>query len=253
MEFDWTTFVLQLVNFVVLVLLLGRFLYRPVTAAIAARRAETERMLAQAAAERAAAEQAARELERRAAELERERALARTRLEEEIAREREARRAALEQELAAERARREVLDERRRAELEQRAEARAVQAAMRFAARFLERLAGPELDARLVELAIAELREAPGELAAELRRALAENGAARIVTAHPLGREPRAALAGVLESLAGRPVPLEFAEDDALRAGVCIMIGPWVLAADLRDELAFFARAAAGEPARDAG
>lgn len=253
MTFDWTTFAFQIVNFLVLVALLGRFLYRPVAAAIAARRAETAALLERAAAERTAAEGLAAELREREAELERERAAARTRLKQELARERAERLAALERELAAERARREVLDSRRRAEEERRLEARAIEAAMRFAARFLERVAGPELEARLVDLALEELRSAPAELAEELRRALAENGGARAVTARPLDTGRRAALAALLKTLVGKPVSVEFAEDDTLRAGVCLMVGPWVLAANLRDELAFFARIAAAGPAVDAG
>ena len=45
MELDWTTFVLEVLNFLVLVWLLKRFLYRPVLAVIEARRAETANKL----------------------------------------------------------------------------------------------------------------------------------------------------------------------------------------------------------------
>ena len=48
MEFDWTTFALEVVNFLVLVWLLKRFLYRPVLACSTRRRAEVERHMAEA-------------------------------------------------------------------------------------------------------------------------------------------------------------------------------------------------------------
>ena len=50
MTFDWVTFAFQLVNVLVLLAILRRFLFRPVADIIAKRRAETEAALAQAEA-----------------------------------------------------------------------------------------------------------------------------------------------------------------------------------------------------------
>lgn len=52
MQFDWWTFVLQAVNFLVLAWLLQHFLFRPVTQVVAARRAESDKLLADAEAGR---------------------------------------------------------------------------------------------------------------------------------------------------------------------------------------------------------
>ena len=51
MELDWTTFALEIINFLVLVWMLKRFLYRPVLATLAERRAGIERTLAEARAD----------------------------------------------------------------------------------------------------------------------------------------------------------------------------------------------------------
>ena len=48
MEFDWTTFALEIINFLILVWILKRFLYRPVLDVIARRRAGVEKTLADA-------------------------------------------------------------------------------------------------------------------------------------------------------------------------------------------------------------
>jgi F-type H+-transporting ATPase subunit b len=48
MNFDWTTFALEVVNFLILVWILKHFFYRPVLAVIETRRAENEKNLAQA-------------------------------------------------------------------------------------------------------------------------------------------------------------------------------------------------------------
>lgn len=59
MHIDLWTLGLQTLNVLVLVWLLGRFLFRPITAIIAARQAEAEKLLADAAARRAEAQAAA--------------------------------------------------------------------------------------------------------------------------------------------------------------------------------------------------
>jgi len=49
MQLDWLTFTLEIVNFLVLVWILQRFLYRPVLETIARRKAEIDKTLADAA------------------------------------------------------------------------------------------------------------------------------------------------------------------------------------------------------------
>lgn len=75
MRIDWWTLALQTINVLILVWLLARFLFRPVMAAIAARRAAADKLLAdaQAAKEAAAAQAAALEAQNHAFEAETER------------------------------------------------------------------------------------------------------------------------------------------------------------------------------------
>ena len=56
MELTWTTFLLEVINFLVLVWLLKRLFYAPVMRAIAARRAAVEKTLADAEATKREAE-----------------------------------------------------------------------------------------------------------------------------------------------------------------------------------------------------
>lgn len=244
MAFDWTTSALEALNFLVLVWLLKRFFYRPVLAVIEARRAETVKTIADAEAVRREAEGLKSECQARLAGVGQERAAARARLDEEIAAERARRLAALEAEVAAERKRRETLEARERSELELALERDAMGIAARFATRLLERLAGPELEAKLVELALSELNaQTPDKLQA-LRDALRDTGVSiKVVSAYPLDAARQAAFTQSLGKLAGRMVAPKFAEDAMLKAGVCIMAGSWVLMANLRDELDFFSGA----------
>ena len=66
MKFDWVTFGLQLVNVLVLLAILRHFLFRPVAAIIAARRAETQALMDKAEAARAAAQAATQAAEAQA-------------------------------------------------------------------------------------------------------------------------------------------------------------------------------------------
>jgi F-type H+-transporting ATPase subunit b len=236
MDFDWTTFALEAVNFLILVWILKHFFYRPVLAVIETRRAESEKNLAQADTLRSEAQSLKDEYANRLDAWERERAAAKTRLDEEISAARAARLTALETEIAQERKRREALESRSRSDRQHILERQAVTIAARFAARLLERLAGPELEAKLVDLALSELVTQPPD-----KLGLREPGVrVKVVTAYPLDETRRSAFARAFSQLANRPVAPAFAEDPILRAGTCVMAGSWVLMANLRDELSFF-------------
>ena len=176
MEFDWTTFALEVLNFLVLVWLLKRFFYRPVLAVIEARRAANAKTIADAEAVRGEARSIEKRIPGAPGGSGQGTAAAKARLDEDIAAERARRLAALEAEIGEERRRREALEARERSERELALERKAMAIAARFAARLLERLAGPELEAKLVELALSELDAQPPDKLEALRTALREPG-----------------------------------------------------------------------------
>ncbi len=242
MGFDWTTFVLEIVNFLVLVWLLKRFFYRPVLSVIEQRQARTAKMIADAEGVQREAEDLKRDYQSRLAHVDEARAAARDRLDAEIAAERARRLAALDAELAAERKRRDAVEARERSDLERSMERQAMAIATRYATRVLDRLAGPELEARLADLALSEFGALAPDRRDALRTALQEPGlSVQVISAYPLDEARRAAFAQALGKLAGHAVAPEFSEDAGLKAGIRIMAGSWVLMANLGDELGFFA------------
>jgi len=242
MEFDLTTFILEVLNFLVLVWLLRRFLYRPVLAVIEARRAESAKTIADALALRGEAEALKGEYRARLATVDQDRAAAWAGLDAEIATERTRRLVAVEAEVNTDRQRRQMLEERARSEREAALERQAMVIAARFATRLLDRLASPELEGRLTDLALSELDAQGPEKVEALRGALRGSGTGiQVVSAYALDAVHRAALTETLGRLAGQAVEPEFSQDPQLKAGVCILAGAWVLMANLRDELAFFA------------
>lgn len=244
MEFDWTTFTLEIVNFLILVWILKRFLYRPVLDVIAKRRAGIEQALADARRIEAEVVTAKQLSEQRLAEWEQHKEADQANLLKELAAERERRMAALETEIAAERQRRSVLDQRHRRDFEHAAEERGIAQGASFCARLLARAATPELEGRLYTLLLEDLRS----LRAEDRRAVAEAAAAaglrlRVQSAFSLDESKLGELVLVLAEITGRTLPVEYRKDAGLIAGLQVNIGPWVLHANLRDELKFFSGA----------
>ena len=77
MELNWTTVILEIINFLVLVWILKRFLYRPVLQVIEERRARIEATLAEAKEQQEAAERLQPQYENRLAEWQRDKQTAR--------------------------------------------------------------------------------------------------------------------------------------------------------------------------------
>ncbi len=249
MEFDWTTFFLEVANFLVLVWILQRFLYRPVTEAVERRRQAIAQTLSDARAieERAKALQG--EYEGRLAALAGEKEEARRRMHEEIGAERARLMQALRVSLEEEREKDRVLAERRAGEQRRALAGEAAAEGARFTACLLARLSGPELEAKILCVVVEDLGALRGETLEALRGACKEPGAALAVkSAYVLTVEQREKLAHAFEALCGSALPCVFEEDRALLAGVRIALGHWVLRANLEDELVYFAENAANSP-----
>jgi F-type H+-transporting ATPase subunit b len=246
---DWTTFLFEIVNFLILIWILQRFLYRPVQAVIRRRQEAITRTLSEARTSQAEADRAKEQYENRLAAWEREKAEARTRVAEEIESERTRRMATLQAELAREQERNRVLEARRAEDVRRRIEDEALNGAAAFGARLLTRVATPDLEAGLVEVFLDDLRGLPAEKREPLRAACREDGARiTVTTAYPLRTDQRSLLTAALGQLGDHGVVCEFAEDRALLAGLRVGVGPWVLRANLCDELRFFAEMSHGSP-----
>jgi F-type H+-transporting ATPase subunit b len=248
MGLDWSTFLLELVNFLILLWILKRFLYAPIKAAIEARRERVESALAEANARRAEAERMRQDYEARLDAWQQERARARVALDQELAAERARRIEALQTELRAQRDKAAILDERRGREARRQGEEAALALAAGFGSRLLVRLADPSLEARMVDMVIEDLpRLSNGhrEALAATAAAGADPATVRIQSAYPLNEAQRADLEAALCQAAGRDdLRYDFDRDPDLVAGLQIDAGPLVMRANLRDELRFFAESA---------
>ena len=242
MELDWTTFILELINFVVLVWILNRFLYRPVMNVIDQRKAAIQRTLAEAETTRSDAQALQRQYENRVTEWEQEREKARGQLRDEIRVERNRLLEDLRAELDQEREKSAAVEQRRLKDFAQQAEA------TRHRARWSVRESPPvtswgagigRKDHRHGDAGSSHL---PDNQMQMIRGASATTGLPmKITSAYPLDTARREVLFHACRTMAGRDVACEFLEDRNLIAGVQISFGSWVLRANVQDEMTFFA------------
>jgi F-type H+-transporting ATPase subunit b len=221
MTIDWITVSAQIVNFLILVWLLKRFLYRPVLDAMEARQQRIAARLNDAQARERAAEAAAAQYEeaRQRLEAERDRELDRARAQADEQRKRLLAAARLEadevrarwqQQIAAEQT--EFLDRLRREA------AAAIEAAVR---RTLADLADARLEEQVARVFAERLQNAD----AGTRRALAEtSGPVEVVTAFEADHELRTRLAAAIHEAAGAEPEVRYRRSPAVLCGVQLLL-----------------------------
>ncbi|MDH5485731.1 MAG: F0F1 ATP synthase subunit delta [Gammaproteobacteria bacterium] len=241
MELNWSTFVLEIFNFLVLLWILKHFLYQPLLEMIARRRAAIENQLTEAEQQHAKADALKQQYESRLADWERERQKAMDKLMREIEHHRSIQLEKLKSELAQEAEKRRVAESRQQQQTLHDIEQRALQQAAEFSSRLLAEAAGPELENRLFELLLDGLNAMPAEQISALSN---EWGTApeliRVNSAYPLADHQRQQLEATLSRVTGLSVPVHYEQDTQLLAGLNIIIGAWLLQLNVRDELQGF-------------
>jgi F-type H+-transporting ATPase subunit b len=243
MEFDLTTFILEIINFLVLLWILQRLIYRPLLAALDARQQKVQAQIEAAGQLRSEAESLKAELQTRLTNWELEREQQRSLLESELAEIRSKAQAQLQQSLTDEAAKLEARNHALLASQQALLVREAADSAYGEVALMLQRLASPELTHRIVETFVEDLTslaEADRNALTKAAESLLAASTVEIVSAHPLSASDQATLAAALTSAAGKTLSPLIREDNSLLAGLRIVIGECQLHANLADELAFF-------------
>jgi F-type H+-transporting ATPase subunit b len=221
MQIDWWTLVFQGINFLILVWLLHRFLYRPATEVIARRKQLAERALEEAKSSQQDADAARRHYEDDREHLLEERREIREHVYADLEAERTKilEEAKSEARALVESARTSVAREREAAMSALRAEI--LRLAGELAARVLEPIESPLLDTVFLERAEAHLKGLAEEERERLQRDLAENGARlSVVTATPLAKSERSRWQKRLGDVLGHGEATEFSADSSILGGV---------------------------------
>lgn len=221
MLIDWFTVIAQVINFLVLVWLLKRFLYRPILSAIDAREKRIATELANADATKVAAQKKCDEFERKNAEFDKQKA---TRMNtamveakaervhslEAVRAESEQLRSKLKSALANEQLTlKEALSQRTQEEV------------FAIARKALSDLAETTLEARMTEVFITRLQELSSEDLVGIKSALQESTQALTVrTAFVLPKEQRALVESSIEKVLGEKKQVQFVTAADLVSGI---------------------------------
>lgn len=224
MTFDLFTLAAQIVNFVILLVLLRIFLYRPVRRVMHERErriAETREQASQAR-EEARREQARLEEEHEA--WQRERRERERELEEDLAERRERRLEDLEEELASARAAMADALRRDRDETLARLRRRSQELLEGELRRALAELADASLERQALTTFVARLRELAPDDRASLREA-ASDGPVVVASRFALDDDAEAKLVGAVRDLVGNDVEVALERDADLGFGVAVRLG----------------------------
>lgn len=242
MEFNLSTFVLEIINFLILIWILQRLFYKPLLEVIAKRKQFIDQSLSDAKNLQQQAEQQRSLYENRQKLWEQEKQAAIAALHQQFEIERRAQLDKLNADLEQERQKAKVTLSKQQQELQQQAEKQALQNGAKFAGMLLQQLASPELEARLFNLLMDNLTALPE--ACKLCLTLLgtkKSVPIKITSAYLLPVEMRGQLEQKLGALINSPINFQYHQDTALIAGLRMDIGAWVLNANLQHELIGFA------------
>lgn len=241
MEFSWATFFLEVINFLILVWILKYFLYQPVMNIIEQRKASIQKDLDDAREMHQQSQLLQQQYENRLQDWEEEKQRSRSKMLEDISLERERLMQQLQESLKQEHQKAEILQQRQLLETKKISQQQALDSGARFTAQLLSRLASEELESRLLELLLQDLNTLSEEQKETLRTtALEQEPVIMIISAYDLSQARRQKLERMLYQLTSVRLDFSYQIDPQLLAGVRVVLGPWILHANLQDELQFF-------------
>ena len=241
MNFSWWTFALQVANFLILVWLLKRFLFKPVSAIVARRKEEIARGMAEASAEKQKALNLQRDLQAQRAgiEAERQKAFDEQRLQLAAECKRMIDEARAEAEKIRNQAAAQLGEERTAATQE--LFSRTLELAVNLAERLLRELAPPAIEQAFLTRVLDYLDGLPAPERAALVSHLGANSLV-VTTAHPLDAREEAQWREQLGKRIGAAAGIQFNSEPGLIAGAEITFPSAILRFNWRDALTTAAR-----------
>jgi len=241
MEFNLSTFTLEIINFLILVWILQRLFYKPVREIIKRRKQQINQTLADAARMSRESDELKSNYENRLQQWEKEKQFAMTQLHQQLETERQQKLLILQQELEQEHHKSQIAQKRQQQELQRHQQTLALQNGSRFAALLLQQAAGPELENRLVQLILNQLQQLPDAcqqsiLALDSEKILDIN----ISSVYPLDIEQSQQLEQKFTTLIDKPLHFQYSQNPELIAGLKIDIEAWALHVNIQHELIGF-------------
>ncbi len=242
MEFNVSTFVLEIINFLILIWILQRLFYKPLLAVIAKRKDFINQALADAENLKLQAETLRHDYENRLKSWEQEKQSAMQALQAQLSIEKTTQMQRFQDELEQARQSAKAAQALQQHQWEQQLERQALQNATRFAALLLKPTVTPELEAHLCQLLLEQWSSLPEACHTSFKNMKPKEALPiKISSAFPLTENLQKSLQNQLEALVAHPIKLSFSIEPDLIAGLRIDLGAWVLNANLQHELVGFA------------
>lgn len=237
MELSLTTFILEIINFLVLIWILKRLFLTPIKNMIESRRLEIQKTLKEATETQTQAQALQTQYEARLKDWEEERVAKLADLKKEMDQEREKRRQKILSESAQEQERLKTQNEKTRQEAQKRQEQDAISQSLKFLTKMLSPFSSKEIESQIIHKFSKELMNQ------KLMKATTDQSLL-IRSAFPLTETETTELKKALDSyLQGKSPALHYETDPNLVAGLELIMGDTVFRANLRDELKFFSKA----------
>ncbi len=221
MLIDWFTVGAQALNFVILVWLMKRFLYKPILNAIDAREARIAKELAEAASTKATAEKERDDFQHKNEDFDQERAALLSKATDEAKAERERLLDAARSDAAAQKAKSQESLKNEAADFKQALRRKTQTEVFALARQTLSDLAATDLEQRVATVFIARLRGLDSESRNQLAQALkAATEPARVRSAFVLSTEQHAEIQRAINETVSADVPLRFETAPELVSGI---------------------------------
>jgi len=245
LEINWSTFFLEIINFLVLVWLLKRFFYQPVSKLVEQRRLAVDQQIADAQQQHAEAEKMKQQYENRLTVWEQEKQQARDALNNEMHTEKTRQLAVLEKKLTQQNEKNRIAQEKQFNEIKLQYEIQALSQGAQFSARLLNDLSTVELEKKLIDLFIDNLSHLPSDQQIVLSKIdLASQPLITINSAFALDADHKQRLCNALQGFFAQPIDCEYKINKELIAGLRISMDSHVMRANLQDELQYFVESA---------
>lgn len=247
MLIDWFTVGAQTLNFLILVWLLKRFLYKPVLDAIDAREKRIAEKLADASARKAQASKESDEFREKNEAFDRDRSERLQKMTDEIGAERERLLGEVRKASDAMRVKRQDALEKEQQHLHQELGRRTRDEVFSIARKVLTDLGGTSLDQRMSDVFVQRLRALQGEAQEKLSAAVkAAGGSVLVKSAFALLPGQQEAIQGALTEAVAVETPIRFQTSPDLIGGVELSAGGYKFAWSIHDYLGSMGKSIAG-------
>ena len=241
MEFSWTSFILELINFLVLVWILKYFFYNPIQQVLSKRQQAVQDILDKAQNKYNTAFELEQQYENRLQIWEVEKEEKRKIMEQSLQEWKTKKQNQFKETLVKEKEKIQAQQKQVFSSIINQNAKEALLNASKFSAKFLSSFADAELEKKCIEQTLDELETLTTEKISMLQSAIRDQDSIIVKSAYPIADEQKNHLIEHLQHLFVNKTTLIFEQDPNLLAGLEIKIGSFSLKANLRDELAFFA------------